>query len=185
MCIADLPLGSVCGRNEICLGDQCVDGVCCDGLCDGTCESCAVVGSLGACSPMPVDTDPDDECPLGCDGLGACQLPPDAGMPDAGPSDAGSDGGSDAGMPDAGPADAGPADAGTDAAMDAGADAAADAGPDAAPDAGTDAAGGDASGGGVSGGSGCSCRVGTSAPRTGWLAVMLVLGAFVRRRRRA
>jgi hypothetical protein len=64
---------------------HCVDGVCCDGTCDGTCEACVdrLTGAAdGLCAPVPADQDPENECLVGsgscgadgsCDGLRACR----------------------------------------------------------------------------------------------------------------
>jgi len=68
--------GESCSGASECTSDFCVDGVCCESLCDGACESCdasatGVVG--GSCSPIIAGTDPDDECANGsCDGAGGC-----------------------------------------------------------------------------------------------------------------
>jgi MYXO-CTERM domain-containing protein len=51
----------------------CVDGLCCDVACDGTCEQCDVIGNEGVCTLIAPENDPDDECSDGaCDGNGAC-----------------------------------------------------------------------------------------------------------------
>jgi hypothetical protein len=57
----------------------CVDGFCCNAPCDGSCEACAkeLTGSdSGVCSPIPKDTDPQQECPATdtstCGTSGAC-----------------------------------------------------------------------------------------------------------------
>lgn len=78
-------LGCACTistQGTVCGGLQCVDGVCCESSCIGTCRSCDVPGSEGYCSNTPAGVDPDDECsadPAGtcgrnghCDGAGAC-----------------------------------------------------------------------------------------------------------------
>jgi hypothetical protein len=46
---------------------HCVDGVCCDIACDGTCQRCAGsspswVGTNGTCATIPATQDPDSEC---------------------------------------------------------------------------------------------------------------------------
>lgn len=99
-CVDDFTDGTPCGRDAECDFGVCIDGVCCDRPCDGTCESCAIEGSVGTCTPYEAGTDPEDECPDGsCDGAGMC-VDDDPGV-DAGP-----------GETDAGPAgvDAGPAE---------------------------------------------------------------------------
>ncbi len=69
--------GDPCDGPDECDSGYCVDGFCCSTPCDGECESCAAAksgGEDGLCSPMPVGTDPDQECNLGerCNGNGAC-----------------------------------------------------------------------------------------------------------------
>lgn len=69
---------------EVCGAMPCVDGVCCDGACDGACESCAIAGSEGTCTPIAGGEDPDEECAEtdpstcgtsgACDGAGACEM---------------------------------------------------------------------------------------------------------------
>lgn len=74
--------GESCNNDSECASDHCVDGLCCDTSCDKTCESCKVAGSVGSCTPVPVNTDPDGEC-LGkdpscggaCDGQRQCEFP--------------------------------------------------------------------------------------------------------------
>jgi len=165
-CLDDRGDGEGCGRDDECASGLCIDGVCCSGACDGTCESCAVAGSEGTCTPFGPGTDPDDECvdPLACDGASACEEPPpppvDAGVPDAGEADAGE---TDAGEADAGTPvrDAGPFDAG-----------------------GLDAGGLDAGAGAVSsGGCGCSVPRGPDGHGAGFALFALALGLVVRRRR--
>ncbi len=61
--LVNLVTGSpTCSDSTQCGSGFCVDGFCCDGACDGTCESCAVAGSEGRCTPIPMGTDPDNEC---------------------------------------------------------------------------------------------------------------------------
>jgi hypothetical protein len=75
-------LGSPCTVDTDCASDHCVDHVCCDGPCDLTCESCALLGTEGTCTRIGANLDPDSEC-LGvdplcggvCNGQGACDFP--------------------------------------------------------------------------------------------------------------
>jgi hypothetical protein len=68
-------LGAACGEAAECLSGACVDGLCCEGACDGLCESCALPGLEGTCAPHAPGLDPDLECGGGvCDGAGACAL---------------------------------------------------------------------------------------------------------------
>ncbi len=53
-CTAKKAAGLTCmGANE-CSSGYCVDGVCCNGACNGTCESCNLSGTAGTCSPKPL-----------------------------------------------------------------------------------------------------------------------------------
>jgi hypothetical protein len=75
--------GLPCGAATECTSGFCVDGVCCEQSCMGTCRTCALPGSAGTCRPFDVGTDPADECPdqtaasCGtdgtCDGAGGCR----------------------------------------------------------------------------------------------------------------
>ncbi|MGZ3419605.1 MAG: FG-GAP repeat protein [Polyangiales bacterium] len=67
---------SCTGASE-CASGNCVEGVCCDKPCGGVCESCALPGSPGICTPTPYGLDPKGACAAGacvktCDGKGAC-----------------------------------------------------------------------------------------------------------------
>lgn len=42
--------GAACGGPGDCASLRCVDGVCCDKICNGPCEACNVAGSVGTCS---------------------------------------------------------------------------------------------------------------------------------------
>jgi hypothetical protein len=44
--------GNACSKAEDCGSRFCVDGVCCDRACAGTCEACDVSGKVGTCSPV-------------------------------------------------------------------------------------------------------------------------------------
>ncbi len=80
---AGMVAGAQCTAGGECASGFCSDGVCCTSDCAGTCQTCAAVGSLGACMPAEVGTDPRDQCPdegvatCGrdgvCDGAGACR----------------------------------------------------------------------------------------------------------------
>lgn len=72
--------GQPCSQVEQCNSTYCVDGVCCEAACDGTCEACSAAktgGTDGTCRNIPPGDDPDAECPEGqcvtgdC-GAGAC-----------------------------------------------------------------------------------------------------------------
>jgi FG-GAP-like repeat/FG-GAP repeat len=70
------PDGSPCSSGATCNSGFCVDGVCCNNFCSGTCEACtaAKVGSGvdGHCWFVGAGLDPDNECPMVCNGSGAC-----------------------------------------------------------------------------------------------------------------
>jgi hypothetical protein len=75
-----LPLGAACASKGECQSANCVDGVCCDSACSGSCEAC---DGDGACQQLPANTDPDKECGACkvCDGAGACVAVPDGTDP--------------------------------------------------------------------------------------------------------
>jgi len=85
---ADKPAtGASCTAADQCLSGFCVDAVCCDRACSGTCEACSATkkgsGADGTCSSVAAETDPDNECPTeptstcgstgSCNGAGACE----------------------------------------------------------------------------------------------------------------
>ena len=66
--------GQMCAAAGDCALGLCVDGVCCNSGCVGTCIACNVAGLLGTCSPIPNGQDPANECAgaVNCNGNGAC-----------------------------------------------------------------------------------------------------------------
>jgi len=61
----DLRLGHLCVDNTGCESNHCVDGVCCESFCDGTCLACATIltgGPNGACLPLRATTDRGQNC---------------------------------------------------------------------------------------------------------------------------
>ncbi|MDC3985232.1 hypothetical protein [Polyangium jinanense] len=80
--------GVPCAAGADCSSGFCVDGVCCDTACEGSCEACTAAkkgqGADGQCAPIKTGTDPDDECAAQppsscgldgqCNGAGACSL---------------------------------------------------------------------------------------------------------------
>ncbi|MBK8172168.1 MAG: DUF1554 domain-containing protein [Sandaracinaceae bacterium] len=57
--------GEACHAGAECQTGNCVDTVCCDTECSGTCESCVAADtglSDGQCAPVLATTDPADEC---------------------------------------------------------------------------------------------------------------------------
>lgn len=87
---APLINGASCESPARCASGFCVDGVCCDEACVGSCRSCARPGTAGVCTPAPDGEDPDDDCEQdppsscgrdgACDGRGGCRRHP-AGTP--------------------------------------------------------------------------------------------------------
>lgn len=78
-----LGLGADCSQGSQCASGYCVEGVCCDSSCTGTCQACTVAfkgsGTNGTCGNIAPNTDPQNECAAGdCNGLGACGAPPGA-----------------------------------------------------------------------------------------------------------
>ena len=75
---ACLPEGTACNKGVECLSGNCVDGVCCATSCDGPCQSCALEGTVGKCSPVPLGSDPGNDCGIcqTCDGAGSCGAVP-------------------------------------------------------------------------------------------------------------
>ncbi len=78
-CVPRHPDGTTCTDDGECTSSFCVDAVCCNRVCDATCEACSAAGTGGVdgvCGPVTVDTDPDGECPstdptsCGVDGSG-------------------------------------------------------------------------------------------------------------------
>jgi alpha-tubulin suppressor-like RCC1 family protein len=77
---AQTPLtnGTVCVAGAQCASGNCVDGVCCENACLGTCYACTAAlkgqGVDGICGVIGSERDPDGECNGGkCDGTGACR----------------------------------------------------------------------------------------------------------------
>jgi hypothetical protein len=77
-------LGQPCAADGECVSGTCVEGVCCDGACAGGCRSCALLSTMGRCTPLAVGAvDSKGVCTdqgattCGtngrCDGSGSCQ----------------------------------------------------------------------------------------------------------------
>ena len=69
--------GTPCGGNNECQSPGlCVDGVCCDQLCEGQCEACNQVGKLGSCERVGDDNNPADPVAPrpACEGAGTNAL---------------------------------------------------------------------------------------------------------------
>jgi len=74
-CQLDQANGSSCSGDAQCVSGHCVDGVCCESTCAGTCRACSAAkkgsGVDGTCENVKEDTDPDSDCPN--DGASTCQ----------------------------------------------------------------------------------------------------------------
>lgn len=71
-----LARGDVCQVASDCDSGFCVDGVCCESSCTGSCVSCSLQGFPGQCRPAAAGTDPRDSCPddgaTSCGRTGVC-----------------------------------------------------------------------------------------------------------------
>jgi hypothetical protein len=68
--------GTSCLSGAGCESGWCVDGVCCESSCDGTCEACVSASTglpNGTCAAVQEGMDPDDECDA--QGVGFCMQP--------------------------------------------------------------------------------------------------------------
>ncbi len=64
--------GQSCTATSQCVtGNFCIDGVCCATACLGQCQGCAVTGSIGTCSTLPLGTD-DTNSTTTCAGTMTC-----------------------------------------------------------------------------------------------------------------
>ncbi|HRI67976.1 MAG TPA: SUMF1/EgtB/PvdO family nonheme iron enzyme [Polyangium sp.] len=99
----DCPVGACDGKNQCknynsvacisaaqCLSNYCVDGVCCNNICMGSCQACTAAkkgsGQDGVCSSIKAATDPDNECSNSdCNGSGACTTTPQPTFPNGTP----------------------------------------------------------------------------------------------------
>ena len=67
--------GQSCQDGADCGSTFCVDGVCCVGVCMGSCRSCGLPGLEGTCADLPAsveDTNPPCNNDMVCDGNGSC-----------------------------------------------------------------------------------------------------------------
>jgi len=81
------PNGAACTSGTVCISTHCTEGYCCASASCGSCSSCAVAGSQGACTPLAAGTpDPAGVCMMtaattcgqtgACNGAGGCALYP-------------------------------------------------------------------------------------------------------------
>ncbi len=70
-CVPDAGPGGFCNQQSDCSsGLVCVDSVCCNNSCTGTCNACDLAGSVGTCSLVADGQDPDAECgAVNCSGF--------------------------------------------------------------------------------------------------------------------
>jgi hypothetical protein len=85
-CQVKRPGGEPCAAMNQCSSGFCVDGVCCNQICDQPCYACNLSGTVGTCNPVPdgMESGPTPECPAqdvstcgrvgGCNGRGACRM---------------------------------------------------------------------------------------------------------------
>lgn len=78
--------GMECSKNEHCASDACVEGVCCESDCRGSCRSCLKLQTGkadGVCANVEEGKDPRNDCTVApeacgtegsCDGAGSCKL---------------------------------------------------------------------------------------------------------------
>ena len=88
ICPTKCSTGLKCLAGSDCVSGNCVDGVCCNSACTGTCQACVSTktgATTGTCANVTTGTDPDNECPTtsaatcgttGMCGNGACQYHP-------------------------------------------------------------------------------------------------------------
>ena len=62
-CDPDQGQGGFCSHPQDCgSGLTCVDNVCCNTACNGSCEACDLPGTVGTCTKVASGQDPDNEC---------------------------------------------------------------------------------------------------------------------------
>jgi hypothetical protein len=68
-------LGTACKTSDTCSSGFCVDGVCCQTACAGTCRTCNMPERLGSCVSVPRGQSDPDTCaaPSTCDFGSTCQ----------------------------------------------------------------------------------------------------------------
>jgi hypothetical protein len=73
-CDGTFALGAACSSDYQCMGTQgsvhCVDGVCCDSPCNGSCVACDLPDKKGTCSPVPEGDQPHGDTRAACLGAG-------------------------------------------------------------------------------------------------------------------
>ncbi len=77
--------GKHCASGNDCTHAFCVDGVCCNELCNGPCEACNLGAAAGVCQPLPKDTEDPGICDAthgACNGACACNQTGDCKLAD-------------------------------------------------------------------------------------------------------
>src|SRR5688572_18508042 len=67
--------GEPCRSPAECAGEQCVDGVCCNGACDGVCERCDAPSQVGVCALHDEDSRCLEKTGFECRARNRCRLP--------------------------------------------------------------------------------------------------------------
>lgn len=78
-CVKQKTTGQACDAKDECDSGFCVDGVCCNALCAGQCQTCAKSDSVGKCTTISGQPIPPK---LECDGKGPCKGTCNGGDPD-------------------------------------------------------------------------------------------------------
>lgn len=72
-CGSTCTIGQACASEDDCDSKfKCVDGVCCENSCGGTCNACNQMAHPGACSPFSGKDEPDCAAPQECNASGQC-----------------------------------------------------------------------------------------------------------------
>jgi hypothetical protein len=84
MCAVKKAQAAACTGPNQCASGFCVDRVCCDSACTGTCYACNLAPTMGVCTAAASGQDPRSQCPAdatnpcgragGCNGVGGCRL---------------------------------------------------------------------------------------------------------------
>jgi hypothetical protein len=78
-CADNCPQGDMCDADADCTTNFCRDGVCCNNACGFACRSCALLGTVGTCTPVPQFQDDPPLCTgdtMTCSGgaMSSCKL---------------------------------------------------------------------------------------------------------------
>lgn len=70
--VGSKPIAAGCAADSECASGFCVDSVCCDGACDGQCQTCNVAGNVGYCTAQVFGDDTTSA--EGCTGAHTCSI---------------------------------------------------------------------------------------------------------------